>query len=151
MRGPAEPPPPLSLPVSLVPTCLCSAPVCRCCRELGPSAPGCFLRSVSCLVQRSSPAQETRAAAVTSSFLRPTHLPSPKFITVNLCAVCPSPGDAGHSAATPPPSFLYYYYFYNCSYGTWNYWARGQLGAVAAGVHHSHSNARSEPRLQPMP
>ena len=27
--------------------------------------------------------------------------------------------------------------------------ARGQIGAAAAGLHHSHGNARSEPRLQP--
>ena len=27
----------------------------------------------------------------------------------------------------------------------------GQIGAVATGLHHSHSNARSEPRLQPTP
>ena len=29
--------------------------------------------------------------------------------------------------------------------------ARGQLGAVAASLHDSHSSARSEPRLQPTP
>ena len=29
--------------------------------------------------------------------------------------------------------------------------ARGLIGAVAAGLHHSHSNARSEPCLQPIP
>ena len=29
--------------------------------------------------------------------------------------------------------------------------ARDPIGAVAAGLHHSHSNARSEPRLQPTP
>ena len=29
--------------------------------------------------------------------------------------------------------------------------ARGQTGAVAAGRHHSHSHATSEPRLQPTP
>ena len=29
--------------------------------------------------------------------------------------------------------------------------ARGQIGAVAAGLRHSHSNARFEPHLQPMP
>ena len=29
--------------------------------------------------------------------------------------------------------------------------ARGLTGATAAGLHHSHSNARSEPRLQPTP
>ena len=29
--------------------------------------------------------------------------------------------------------------------------ARGWIGAAAAGLCHSHSNARSEPRLQPMP
>ena len=29
--------------------------------------------------------------------------------------------------------------------------ARGQIGAIAPGLHHSHSNARSEPPLRPMP
>ena len=29
--------------------------------------------------------------------------------------------------------------------------ARGRIGTVAAGLHHSHSNAGSEPRLQPTP
>ena len=29
--------------------------------------------------------------------------------------------------------------------------ARGQIGATAANLYHSHSNARSEPRLQPSP
>ena len=29
--------------------------------------------------------------------------------------------------------------------------ARGRIGAAAAGLHHSHSNAGSEPHLQPMP
>ena len=29
--------------------------------------------------------------------------------------------------------------------------ARGHIGAVAAGLHHSHSNAGSEPRLRPTP
>ena len=29
--------------------------------------------------------------------------------------------------------------------------ARGPIGAVAAGLHHSHSNAESEPHLQPTP
>ena len=29
--------------------------------------------------------------------------------------------------------------------------ARDLIGAVSAGLHHSHSNARSEPRLQPTP
>ena len=29
--------------------------------------------------------------------------------------------------------------------------ARGRIGAVAAGLHHSHSNARSSPRLGPTP
>ena len=29
--------------------------------------------------------------------------------------------------------------------------ARGQIEATAAGLHHSHSNIRSEPRLQPTP
>ena len=29
--------------------------------------------------------------------------------------------------------------------------ARGQIGAVATGLHHSHSNARSKLRLRPTP
>ena len=29
--------------------------------------------------------------------------------------------------------------------------ARGQIGAVVAGLHHSHSNAGSKSRLQPTP
>ena len=29
--------------------------------------------------------------------------------------------------------------------------ARGRIGAAAAGLHHSHSNAASEPRLRPTP
>ena len=29
--------------------------------------------------------------------------------------------------------------------------ARGQIGATAASLHHSHSNTRSEPHLQPTP
>ena len=29
--------------------------------------------------------------------------------------------------------------------------ARGQIGAIAAGLHHSHSNTGSEPHLQPTP
>ena len=29
--------------------------------------------------------------------------------------------------------------------------ARGRIGAVAFGLHHSHSNVGSEPRLQPIP
>ena len=29
--------------------------------------------------------------------------------------------------------------------------ARGLIGAIAAGLHQSHSNAGSEPRLQPTP
>ena len=29
--------------------------------------------------------------------------------------------------------------------------SRGQIGAAAASLHHSHSNVGSEPHLQPMP
>ena len=28
---------------------------------------------------------------------------------------------------------------------------RGRIGAIAAGLHHSHSSARSKPRLRPTP
>ena len=33
------------------------------------------------------------------------------------------------------------------AYGT--SWARGHIGAAAAGLHHSHNSARSDPRLRP--
>ena len=60
-------------------------------------------------------------------------------------------------------SFYYYYYYYYYYY--WSFLpflgllplaygssqARGQIGAVAAGLHHNHSNARPEPRLRPAP
>ena len=45
---------------------------------------------------------------------------------------------------------FYYYYFLMATpsaYGSCQ--ARGGIGAAGAGLHHSHSNARSEPRLQP--
>ena len=35
------------------------------------------------------------------------------------------------------------------AYGSFQ--ARGQIGATAASLRHSHSNLRSEPRLQPAP
>ena len=31
------------------------------------------------------------------------------------------------------------------------YQARGPIGVIATGLHHSHSNARSKPHLQPTP
>ena len=37
----------------------------------------------------------------------------------------------------------------SAAYG--NFQARGQIGAAAANLDHSHSNARSEPCLQPTP
>ena len=50
--------------------------------------------------------------------------------------------------------FILFYLFYFClfratpvAHGSSQ--ARSQIGAVAAGLHHSHSNARSEPCLRP--
>ena len=51
---------------------------------------------------------------------------------------------------------LFYFYFMFClfratpvAYGGSQ--ARGRIGAVAACLHHSHSNTGSEPHLQPTP
>ena len=63
----------------------------------------------------------------------------------------------------PCPHHIYLYYFLSfclfflsvffraapTAYGSSQ--ARGEIEAVAAGLHHSHSNARSEPHLQPIP
>ena len=55
--------------------------------------------------------------------------------------------------------FFIYFYFYFLSFAISRAApaayegskARGLVGAVAAGLHHSHSNTGSEPRLQPTP
>ena len=47
---------------------------------------------------------------------------------------------------------LLYFCFSRASFKAYrNSQARGQLGAVAASLCHSHSNAESEPHLQPTP
>ena len=45
--------------------------------------------------------------------------------------------------------FIFLFTVAPAAYG--NYQTRGQTGAAAAGVHHSHSNAGSEQHLQPTP
>jgi len=49
-------------------------------------------------------------------------------------------------------NFFFFFYFSRATpmaYGGSR--ARGLIGAVASGLRHSHSNASSEPRLQPTP
>ena len=49
--------------------------------------------------------------------------------------------------------FFFFFFFKGCTCSVWAAYggsqARGQIGVAAAGLHHSHSNAKSEPRLQP--
>ena len=45
--------------------------------------------------------------------------------------------------------FFLVFYGYTCS--TWSSWARGQIGAAAAGLQHNHSNAGPELHLRPTP
>ena len=48
--------------------------------------------------------------------------------------------------------FIFYFLLYRAAstaYGGSQ--ARGLIGAIAASLRHSHSNARSQPRLQPTP
>ena len=47
--------------------------------------------------------------------------------------------------------FLFIYFFRAAGLAYGSSQTRGQIGAAAAGLHHSHSNARSELRLQPTP
>ena len=52
------------------------------------------------------------------------------------------------SPSSLPPSLLSFLFrAAPAAYG--GFQARGQIGAPAAGLHHSHSNAGSEPHLQP--
>ena len=39
--------------------------------------------------------------------------------------------------------------FYGCRCGVWKFPGWGQIGIAASSLHHSHSKARSEPRLLP--
>ena len=56
---------------------------------------------------------------------------------------------------TPPLQdlFLFFlsFFFTATSVGCASSWARGPISAAAANLHHNHSNARSEPCLQPTP
>ena len=47
--------------------------------------------------------------------------------------------------------FLIFYFFEGCTCSIWRFPGYGRIGAAAAGLHHSHSNARSEPHLWPIP
>ena len=55
-------------------------------------------------------------------------------------------------------SFFFFFFFFGLFAFSWappaaygGSQARGPIGAVAAGLHHSHSNVGSEPRLRPIP
>ena len=48
-------------------------------------------------------------------------------------------------------SFLYFYLLRATPTAYGSSQARGLIGAVAAGLHHSHSNVRSKPHLRPTP
>ena len=53
-------------------------------------------------------------------------------------------------------SFFHFFFSFLCFFkaapvATGSSQARGQIGATAAGLLHRHSNARSEPHLQPTP
>ena len=47
--------------------------------------------------------------------------------------------------------FLFLSTFWGHTRGIWRFPARGLIGAVATGLHHSHSNTGSESRLPPTP
>ena len=46
----------------------------------------------------------------------------------------------------------YFFFLFRAALAVYGgFQASGQIGATAVGLHHSHSNARSEPHLQPTP
>ena len=49
------------------------------------------------------------------------------------------------------PFFFFFFYFRATPAAYGGSQARGRIRAIAAGLHHSHSNMGSEPRLQPTP
>ena len=56
--------------------------------------------------------------------------------------------------ATSPYSFSFFFFFCLFRAATMAYGgsqARGRIGAVATGLHQSHKNVGSEPRLRPTP
>ena len=55
------------------------------------------------------------------------------------------------NSVTPIHSFGYSFFFRAIPVVYGSYQAGGQIGASAASLHHSHSNARSEQDLQPIP
>ena len=50
-----------------------------------------------------------------------------------------------------PPSFFFFFLFWSALVAYRSPQARGQIGAAAAGRHHSHSNTRSQVCLPPTP
>ena len=58
----------------------------------------------------------------------------------------------GNSRVYPSQgSFFFFWLFRAASMACGSSWARGRTRATAASLHHSHSNARSKPRLWPTP
>ena len=49
----------------------------------------------------------------------------------------------GHDSFSPT-AFFFFFSFYSHTCGIWKFLGWGQIGAAAAGPHHSHSDARSE-------
>ena len=92
-------------------------------------------------------------------------IPPPPYLPIYL-SICPFTIHLPTCACTPHPravphlgtglAFLFFFFSF-----FWLFWAalvayessqaRSQIGATAAGLHHSHSNARSEPCLRPTP
>ena len=50
-----------------------------------------------------------------------------------------------------PFSLCFFFFFRTAPAAYGSSQARSQIGAVAAGLHHSHSNAGSKPHLRPTP
>ena len=47
--------------------------------------------------------------------------------------------------------FFFFFFFRAVPSSTWKFPDKGRIGAIAAGLHHSRSNARYEPHLRPTP
>ena len=50
----------------------------------------------------------------------------------------------------PPFFFFFFFFFFTAAPTAYGTSQGGRIGATAAGLHHNHSLARSEPRLRPL-
>ena len=77
-------------------------------------------------------------------------LPTGKWLSIQNNPLCSVETHDGIIVVTFVPAFYFILFLvYPMAYGSSQ--ARGRIGAAAAGLHHSHSNTKPKPCLQPTP